>query len=81
MGASPLQPHAVTAAELPQALKKLPLCPTEAPEEMCLTIDQVAYDKAVAFRRTSGATTPAWVQKHDLCILRQLGAGDRHPDG
>ena len=62
----------LTKLEL-EALKKLPLCPSEEPEEVCPPIDEVAYAKAVAFRRTSGAAAPAWVQEHDLCMLRQLG--------
>jgi hypothetical protein len=62
----------LTKAEL-EALKKLPLCSAEEPQETCPPIDVDAYDKAVAFRRTSGAAPPAWVQEHDLCIRRQLG--------
>ncbi len=72
--ADPKAPPAprLTKLEL-EALKKLPLCPSEEPEEACPPIDEVAYAKAVAFRTTSGAAPPAWVQEHDLCMRRQLG--------
>ncbi len=62
----------LTKVEL-EALKKLPLCSSEEPEETCLMVDRAEYDKAIAFRRTSGAATPPWVQAYDLCMLRQLG--------
>jgi hypothetical protein len=62
----------LTKLEL-EALKKLPLCPAEEPQEACPPIDMDEYDKAVARRRTSGAPTPPWVQEHDECIRRQLG--------
>ena len=61
----------LSKAEL-EALKKLPPCSTEQPEEVCVMVDRALYDKAPWTRSTNGAAPPAWVQTYDECVLRQL---------
>jgi hypothetical protein len=77
MPAAEVDPKAPPAPRLTkyelEALKKLPLCSTEEPQETCVMVDQAAYDKALANPSPSGAAPPTWMMQYDLCMLRQRG--------
>jgi hypothetical protein len=83
MPAAEADPKAAPAPRLTklelEALAKLPLCSSSAPQEMCVMVDQKAYDEAAWTRHRNGAMPPAWVQNYDECMRRQIvdpaGAG------
>ena len=54
----------LTKAEL-EALKKLPICPADEPEEVCPPIDMDAPDKV--HWMASGGIPPSWAVAYDEC--------------